>query len=74
VLHGKAQRTLLPAITDRRRNAERARDAKWFVDEKRAVRDGAHDEVYVDGIDRRAQMRGSGGGNGMTACSRRGCC
>jgi len=59
VLHGKAQHAL-PALMDRHRHAERARDAKRFVDEKVAVRDGAHDEVYVDGIGWRAQRRGGG--------------
>ena len=45
---------------------------KWLVDEKCVVRDGAYDEVYVDGISRRqAQMHG-GGSRWMNACSRRG--
>ncbi len=61
VLQGKAQRAL-SALTDRHRDAERARDAKGFVDKKRPVRDGAYDEVDVDGLDRRARMRHSGNG------------
>ena len=69
VLHSKAQRALA-ALTDRRRDAERARDAERLVDEKRIVWDGAHDEVYVDGIGWRAQMHG--GGRRVIACSRRG--
>jgi hypothetical protein len=59
VLHGKTQRAL-PALTDRYRNAECARDSKRLVDEMRIVWDGAYDEVYIDGIGRRAQMRGGG--------------